>query len=203
MRGVERQDIHIGARQFDGAFEEIAGGADRGAHAQAAMFVFCGARIFQFFLNVFDGDQALEVEVLIDDQQFFDAVLLQQALGFFERGAHRNGDQIVFGHHAADGLIEIFLEAQIAIGEDAHQLGAARYRQARDAVLVHEFERMTHRMFRRNGHRIDDHSAFGALDAVHFFGLALDGHVAVNEAEAALARHGDGQVRFGDRVHGR
>ncbi len=55
----------------------------------------------------------------------------------------------------------------------------------------------------RDGDGIDDHSAFRALHAVDFFGLALDGHVAVNESDAALARDGDGQARVGDGVHRR
>ena len=54
-----------------------------------------------------------------------------------------------------------------------------------------------------DGDRVDDHAAFTALDAVHFLGLPLDGHVAVDDADAALLRQRDGQVRFGDGVHGR
>ena len=57
----------------------------------------------------------------VHHQKFLDAMLLQQALGLFERGADRNGDQIVLGHHGADGLIEGFLKAQVAVGEDADE----------------------------------------------------------------------------------
>ena len=68
--------------------------------------------------------------------------LLQDPLGLFKRGADRDGDQIVLGHHLADRLIEIAFEAQVAVGEDAHQLRAARHRQAGDVVLVHDVERL-------------------------------------------------------------
>ena len=54
-----------------------------------------------------------------------------------------------------------------------------------------------------NGHRIHDHAAFRFLDLVHLDGLTLDAHVPVYEADAALARHADGRVGFGDRIHGR
>ena len=47
------------------------------------MLIFRRAGIFQFLLDVFDGDQALQVEVLIDHQEFLDAVPLQDAFGFF------------------------------------------------------------------------------------------------------------------------
>jgi hypothetical protein len=63
---------------------------------------------------------------------------------------------------------------------------AARHRHAGNFVLIHHVERLADRHFRGDRHRIDDHSAFRALHAVHFFGLAVDGHVAVNESDAAL-----------------
>ena len=53
----------------------------------------------------------------------------------------------------------------------------------------------------RDGHRIDNHAALTALDAVHFLGLAIDRHVAVNDADAALLRQGNGQVRLGHGIH--
>ena len=33
-------------------------------------------------------------------------------------------------------------------------------------------------------------------------GLRLDGHVLVDDADAAFLRHGDGEARLGDGVHG-
>ena len=119
--GVDGEHVDFLARQFHGALEKIAGGADGRAHAQAALLVLRGVGKFQLFLDVLDGDQALEVEVLVHDEKLFDAVALQDALGFFERGADGHGDQIVLGHHRADGLIEIALEAQIAVGENADE----------------------------------------------------------------------------------
>ena len=102
----------------------------------------------------------------------------------------------------ADRLIEVALKAQIAVGEDADQLLAARDGQAGNFVLVHDVERLADGELGRDGDRVDDHAAFRALHAVDFLGLAVDGHVAVNEADAALARDGDGQARVGDGVHG-
>ena len=63
------------------------------------MVVFRGAGIFEFFLDVLNGDEAFEVEVLIDDEKFFDAMFLQDSFGFVERGADGDGDEIVLGHH--------------------------------------------------------------------------------------------------------
>ena len=49
----------------------------------------------------------------------------------------------------------------------------------------------------------DDHPALGALDPIDLGRLLLDRQVLVDDAEAAVLGHGDGQPRFGDRVHRR
>jgi hypothetical protein len=55
----------------------------------------------------------------------------------------------------------------------------------------------------RDGHRVLDHPALGALDPVHLLGLPLDRHVLVDDADPALARHGDRHARLGHGVHRR
>ena len=200
--GVNGEDVGFGFGHFDGAFEEIAGGANGGADAEAAVVVFGGAGIFEFFLDVFDGDEALEVEVLIDDEKFFDAMFLEDFFGFVEGGADGDGDEIVLGHDVADELGVIFLEAEVAVGEDAGEAGAAGDGKAGDAVLVHDFEGLAEGDVGGDGDGVDDHAGFGTLDTVDFFDLAVDGHVAVDDADAALAGDADGEAGFGDGVHG-
>ena len=51
------------------------------------------------------------------------------------------------------------------------------------------------------GDRVHDHAGLGALDLVDLGGLRLDREVLVDDAEAALLRHGDREARLGDRVH--
>ena len=148
VRGVDRQHVHFFARHFLGALQKIARRADGRAHAQAALLVFRGVREFEFLLNVLYGDQALEIEILVHHQQLLDAMPLKNLLGFFERGAHRHGDQIVLGHHLADGLVEVALEAQVAVRQDSHQARPARHRKPGDLVLVHDFERLADGHFR-------------------------------------------------------
>ena len=118
-------------------------------------------------------------------------------------GADRHGDQVLAGHHVADRLLEIALETEVAIGEDADQARAAGHRQSRNLVLAHDVERAAQRGLGLDGDRVDDHAAFRPLHLVHFLGLAVDRQVAVNEAESALARHGDRQAGFADGIHRR
>jgi len=91
-----------------------------------AVIVLCGAWIFELFLYVFNGDQAFEVEILVHDEQFFDAMLLENFLRFFERRANRNCDEILLCHYRVDELRMVFLKAKVAIGQDSGQARAAR-----------------------------------------------------------------------------
>jgi len=54
---------------------------------------------------------------------------------------------------------------------------------------------------RRNRDGIDDHSGFRSFHSIHFFTLAVDRHVAMNNANAALAGDGDREPGFSDGVH--
>ena len=190
-------------RHFLSALEEIASRADGRAHSQTAFVVFGRAGIFQFFLNVFYGDQALQVVLVVDNEQLFYAVLVQNFFGLLERRADRDGDEMLFCHHLADGDVEARLETQVAVGEDADQfavfLGDG---DAGNLVLLHHVERVGNLGVGRHGDRVDDHAAFGALDLVDFIGLLVDGEIAMDDAESALLGERDGHVGFGDRVHG-
>ena len=202
MRRVDGQHIHAGAHQLSGALKKIARGADGSAHAQPALIVLAGVGIFEFFLDVFDCDQALQLVLIVDHQQLFNAMLVQDQLGLFERGAHGNGDQVLLGHHVADGNIGAGFKAEIAIGEDAHQPLALRDRHAGDLVAPHHVEGVADHLVRPNGHRVNDHAALRALYLVDFAGLFGDGEIAMHDADAALLGHGDGHARLGYCVHG-
>ena len=128
-------------------------------------------------------------------------MFLQDAFGFVKSSADGNSDEIVLGHDRADQLRVILLETQIAIGEDASQARTARNRKTGDAVLGHDLKSLTKSDIRRNGNRVDNHAAFGALYAIDFFGLMIDFHVAMDDPDAALAGDGDGQMGLGDSIH--
>src|SRR5580704_14297908 len=202
VRGVDGENVSADFGHVHGALEEITSCADGGTDAKPALGIFGGSGIFEFFLDVFDGDEAFEVEVLIDDEKFFDTMLLQDFFGLIEGGANRNGDEIVLGHHLANELAVIFFEAQVAIGENAGEARAAGDGQAGDAVLGHDLEGLANGDIRRNGDGVDDHTGFGALDTIDFFRLAVERHIAMNDADAALPGDADGEARFRDGVHG-
>ncbi len=81
-------------------------------------------------------------------------------------------------------------------------VGAFHHRNAGDAVALHQRQRIGERGVRRDGDRVHHHAAFELLHAADVLGLLFDGQIAVDDAHAAGLRHGDGEARLGDGVHG-
>ena len=203
VRRVNGQRVGAVAHQLCRALQKIACSPDRSAHAQAALIVLAGVGVLQLLLDVFNRDQPHQLILVIYDQQLFNAVLVQDQLRLFERGAHGHGDQVLLGHHVAHGNVGARLKAQVAIGQDAHQPLALRDGHAADAVAAHHLQRIGNQFVGANGHRIDDHPALRALYLVDFACLVGDGKIAVHNADAALLGHGNGHARLRNRVHGR
>jgi hypothetical protein len=107
-----------------------------------------------------------------------------------------------FGHHLLDPLVEVLLEAQVAVGEDSDQFAAGGYRQAGYPVLLHQFHRFMDSLIGRHGDWVDNHSALGSLDSIHFVCLGLDGHILVYDADPSFLRQRNCHPRLGHRVHG-
>jgi len=64
-----------------------------------------------------------------------------------------------------------------------------------------KFDHLANGHVRLDADGIADDAAFEFLDAVYLPRLMLDGHVLMDDADAALLRHSDGETGFGDRVH--
>ena len=201
--GVHHQQIHLGLDQFRRALQVIARGPQGGAHAQASLLVLAGIGIFDLLLNILYGNEPTKIIGFINNQKFFHAVPVQDLLGFFQGGADGDGNQVVLGHHLFHRQVEAVLEAQVAVGQDAHQLAVLGDGHAGNLVLFHDFQRVGNAVFGADGDRIDNHAAFRALHLVHFQRLMGNRHAAMHDANAPLLRQGNRQARFRDRVHGR
>ena len=121
VRGVDDHDVDPGGEQRLGPLELLAAGAGGGGDAQPAVLVLAGVRKALRLLDVLDGDQAGAAIVVVDDQQLFDAVLVQQALGLLARDVLAHRDQLVLGHQLGDRLARIAGEAHVAVGQDADE----------------------------------------------------------------------------------
>ena len=184
-------------------FEGVRRRADRRADEQSAVFIPGGIGVLDGFFDVLDGDEPFEIPLVVDDGKLFDAVFAEDLLRLFERGADGRRHEPVLGHHVGDGLFEIAFKAQIAVGEDADELAVFGDGNAADAVLFHERHRVLDEIFRFEEEGVGDDAVFAALHLVHLFRLLLDGHVLVDDADAAFARDRDRHPVFGDGVHRR
>jgi len=98
------------------------------------------------------------------------------------------------------------LAAHVAVRQNADKLAALAvllldHRQARNAVRVHDAERVFERRVGGDRHRVNDHAGLKTLHAPDMLGLVFRREIAVNDAKAARLRHRDREARFGDGVH--
>ncbi len=96
---VEQQHVHLLLDERRRALEEVAGGADRGAHAQAAARVLGRVRLLLVQLQVAHRDEAAHPVLLVDERQLLDAMLEHRPLGLLERHRGRAGHQPLARRH--------------------------------------------------------------------------------------------------------
>ena len=100
--------------------------------------------------------------------------------------------------------LEITHEAQVAVGDNAHQLSVAvDHRYAADVIFLHHGKRICHTAATADCHRVVNHAVLGTLHSVHLPGLLGNAHVLVDYAEATLTGYGYGQRALGHRIHRR
>ena len=205
VRGIDDDDVDAGVDQRFGPLKPRIADTGGGGDAQTALLVLAGVGVELGFFDILDRNQADAAVVAVDDQKFFDAVLVQDALGLFGINAVFDRDQAFVSHQLADRLIHVGGEAHVAVGQDAGQLAAALldHRNAGNPVALHQIERIGQGPVGRNGHRIDDHAGFELLDAQDFRRLLHDIEIAMDHADAAGLGHGDRHAGFGHGVHGR
>ena len=204
MGGVDDDDVHALLHQRHGPVPRVTEEAHRCAHAEPALLVLGGVGVLVRLDEVLECDEALEPAVGVDDGQLLHLVPRQEPQRLLAGDTDGGGDQRHARHDLADGAGGIVLEAHVAVGDDADQ-GAVGLddRGARDAVGGADLVHLPDRGLGADGDRVADHPGLGALHLVHHLRLVLDGQVAVQDADAALAGHGDGHPGLGHGVHGR
>src|SRR4029077_14267117 len=90
--------------------------------AQAAALVLAGVGIFLRLLDVLDRNQSDATIGIVDDEDFLDAMLMQEAFGFIGLHALAHRDKAVLGHELAHRLARLVSEAHGAVGENADEL---------------------------------------------------------------------------------
>ena len=123
---------------------------------------------------------------------------------FINARAHRHSDQaLARRHNGRHRLVEAFFKTQIAVGYQAHHFAVFHHRQARHFALAPRlhFHQFANQHIGADGNRVFHNAAFMALHLGHGIGLALGGHVFMDNADAAFLRHRNGQLGFGNGIH--
>ena len=144
--------------------------------------------------------------MIIDNGKLLLAGLAKDFLGLCQSDANLGSDQLVPGRHDLGDLpTVVLLELEIPVGDDSDQpahLSVLCDGHAGNTELAHQGIRIGQGVVRSQGEGLGDHTVLRPLYLVDFLGLLGDGHVLVNNADPALAGHGDCHPVLGYRVHG-
>ena len=153
--------------------------------------------------EVLDGEESAETAVGVNEWQLLDLVAREQAQGIL--GLHADGrcQQRHRGHDLAHSARHVVFEPHIAVGDDADKpAGVVDDGHAADAVATAQRIDLGQGRIGAAGDGVAHHAGLGTLDHVDLRRLIVDRQVAVQDADTALACHGDGQTPLGDGVHG-
>ena len=132
VRGVDDDHVDAGGDQRFDAFLGVAGRADRGADAQLPELVLARERMLGRLEDVLDRDEPLQLEASLTTSTRSSRCGASAPWPRSSSVPSRHGHQLVaLGHDRCDRLVEVGLEAQVAVGDDADDLPACRRRAAR------------------------------------------------------------------------
>ena len=204
VRAVEHHGVDAFGHEGLDALERVGGDADAGGDAQPSALILAGVGVVLLADHVLVGDQSDELVVLVNYRELLDAVLKQRVLDLLggELGVLQ-GDKALGGHHVGDLDRIILLEAEVPVGDYAHEGVVLGYDgDAADLELAHHGEGISDGLVRRDGGGVGDHAVLSALDMADLVGLLRDGHVLVYDADTPLPGDGDGHRGFRDGIHG-
>src|SRR5690606_1778510 len=203
VSSVHHYHIDASSRQRFDALGGVCASTDGSADTQAALLILGGQRVGLGLFDIAESHQAAQMEIVVDHQHLLDAMLVELGLDLFQAGAFLDGDQLVLGRHdRRNGITGIGRETQVTTGDDADQFLAGDNRETGKAQIVSLAQQLADLGFGGNSNGVMNNGRFMTLDLAHFGGLLFDAHVLVNDADAALLRHGNGQASFGDGIHG-
>jgi hypothetical protein len=89
------------------------------------LFVLAGVRVGHRLLDVLHRDQPDAAILVVDDEQLFDPVLMEQALGVVLSDPLAHGDEPLLRHQLRNLLARVGGESHVAVGEDADEFAGA------------------------------------------------------------------------------
>src|SRR3546814_4137667 len=94
-----------------------------------------GLWISYSLFNILDRDEANAMIMPIDNQQLFDAPLMQEATCILLTDARLHGRKIILRHQFPHGLLRVFGETHVAMSEDTDQLPVILHKDRKSTRL--------------------------------------------------------------------
>ena len=203
--GVDEQRVRAGIDQHAAAVDAVRSHADGGTAAELAVGILGGVGEGDAFFDVGAGDEPDETAVRINEREFLNPVLIENAAGFLKASVARRGDELLARrHHVGDDRVEAVEVADIAAGDHAFEMTVGvDDGKSGEAVFRHDRADVVDAVLLANGMGFLNDGVFRAFHPVNHRRLLVDRAGAVDDAHAALAGQGDRQIVFGNRVHGR
>ena len=201
VSGIEYHGVHILGVKRRYPVEYVGGDTHPGGYPQAPLVVLAGIGVILHLGDVAVGYESNEFSGMVYHRQFLYLVPEQDFGGVLEVGVV-GGDEPLLRHDLLYLPRSVFLETEVAVGDDAYQRPVGRDDgDAAYAVLLHEAQRVAYGILLENGDRVVNHAVFGTFHLPHLRCLLLDRHVFVYHSDTSLPCERDGQRGFGDRIH--
>src|SRR3546814_17456445 len=123
---IDDDQVSFRIYQRFGPLQPLVAHRRRGSHAQAAGSILRGLWISYSLFNILDRDEANAMIMPIDNQQLFDAPLMQEATCILLTDARLHGRKIILRHQFPHGLLRVFGETHVAMSADTAPRSAER-----------------------------------------------------------------------------
>ena len=184
---INNQYVDAGVNQQFDTFFRTGSDADSCTGKQFAVFIFGSIRMFGCFDDVFDGHQAAKVEVVVNNQNSFKAMLVHQFLSVVECGAFFNRDQALGRCHDFTDLgVHAVFEAKVAVCNHTEDFFALNNGKTGNVVFASQTNHVGNNHVRTDGDRVGNHACFVAFNFINFGSLSLGCHVFMNNTDAAF-----------------
>ena len=201
VSGVDDDHVYVCFYQRIDTIEHVCRDADCGTAEQTSLLILGGQWVLDGFLDIFDGDQTFEVEIVIDNRKFFFSGFCKDCFCLVQRNAYFCSDQVFAGHGLFDFLGEISFKLQITVCNNTNQFSVLGNRDTGNTEFCHPIIGIFQGVLRRQIERIGDNTVLRTFYFVYFFCLLLNRHILVNNTDSSLTCHGNCHTVFCNRIH--
>ena len=135
---VDDNGVSTSSNERINAFHCVCGDTHTSCNAQATLGIFTSHRFVFCFGDVFIGNQTHQFAVVVNDRELFNLVLLQNFASSSQVSCCVCRYQIFRGHHFVNGLVEVVLKSEIAVGDDAYKVHIIVYhRDTANVIFSH------------------------------------------------------------------